>query len=119
MPSAGISQIPGVYCFSSQKLPKNKKPVKKDSQNTGVYTRGAIIKVPGAADDRRLLVPDSVISHRSGPGISSSHRLPEKKQVDKKVIRAVTGETGTKKYKTDFSVLYLKQIMNYGQAAAS
>jgi len=85
-----------VYCFSSQKLPKNKKPVKKDSQNTGVYTRGTIIKVPGAADDRRLLVPDSVISHRSGPGISCSQRLPEKKQVDKKVIRAVTGETGTK-----------------------
>lgn len=90
MLSVGISQNPGVYCFSSQKLPKDKKPIKKDSQNTGVYTKGTIIKLPGAADDRRLLVPDSVISHRSGPGISCSQRLPEKKQVDKKVIRAVT-----------------------------
>ena len=90
MLSVGISQNPGVYCFSSQKLPKDKKPVKKDSQNTGVYTRGKIIKVSGAADDRRLLVPDSVISHRSGPNFPSSHRLPEKNQVDKKVIRAVT-----------------------------
>ena len=76
--------------FQQTKVVERQDAGKKDSQNTGVYTRGTIIKVPGAADDRRLLVPDSVISHRSGPGISSSHRLPEKKQVDKKVIRAVT-----------------------------
>ena len=55
----------------------------------GVKT-GAAIKVPGAADGRIRPVPDSVISHRSGPGISCSQRLPEKKKVDKKVIRAVT-----------------------------
>jgi hypothetical protein len=87
--SVRISQIPGAYCFSSQKLPKDKKQVKKDSQNPGVYKR-KIIKAPGAADDRRRLVPDSVISHRSGPNISSSYRLPEKKQVNKKVILAGT-----------------------------
>lgn len=29
--SVGISQIPGAYCFSSRKLPKNKKGSKKGS----------------------------------------------------------------------------------------
>ena len=75
--------------FQQPKAAERQEADKKDSQDPGVYKR-EIIKASGAADDRRRLVPDSVIGHRSGPDISSSYRLPEKKQVNKKVILAGT-----------------------------